>query len=429
MGVARLRWVGFAALLVVLVGGCRRPGPTPPEAPAESTSPAAASPPENPAATGANGVTLTARAPDAFYAPPADVPPVPGMLLRSQPLRDVTLPAGLQGWRILYSTTVDDRTPATAVATVFASVESFAGPRPVVTWEHSTTGVLQKCMPSLFSDPTLGIPARERIAAAGWVVIATDYSFAEENGPHPYLIGEGEARAALDAVRAARRMPELQLDARTVVWGHSQGGHAALWTGIVGPRYAPDVEILGVVAIAPVADMTNILAMNLAIDKGLGPYLALSYSRFYPDLRFEDAVQPVAFEAARRMTNLCLVAPAEDPQRLAAYSEKFYGPALATGTNPVLASRLEQNTPTGTVAAPLLIAQGRRDKVVPPRATDTYVQGRCAAGQRLEYWSFPRADHNTIVQPGTPLDQPLTAWTAARFANEPQASGCARRTF
>ena len=66
---------------------------------------------------------------------------------------------------------------------------------------------------------------------AGWVVIATDYSFAEKGGPHPYLIGEGEARAALDAVRAARQMSELTLDNHMVVWGYSQGGHAALWTG------------------------------------------------------------------------------------------------------------------------------------------------------------------------------------------------------
>src|SRR6266508_5666613 len=72
--------------------------------------------------------------------------------------------------------------------------------------------------------PTKGIPWRDRIVMAGSVVIATDYSFAEKNGPHPYLIGEGEARATLDSVRAVRQMPELTLDKRMVVWGYSQGG-------------------------------------------------------------------------------------------------------------------------------------------------------------------------------------------------------------
>jgi hypothetical protein len=74
----------------------------------------------------------------------------------------------------------------------------------VITWEHGTTGVLQKCMPSLVSEPTVGIPALDQVAAAGWVIVATDYSFAEKGGPPPYLIGEGEARAALDSVRAAQ---------------------------------------------------------------------------------------------------------------------------------------------------------------------------------------------------------------------------------
>src|SRR5262249_23545287 len=146
-----------------------------------------------------------------------------------------------------------------------------AGPRPVIAWEHGTTGLLQKCMPSLVSAPTEGIPALDRIAKAGWVVVATDYSFAEKGGPHPYLIGEGEARATLDSVRAGGQMSELSLDKRMVVWGYSQGGHAALWTGIIGPRYAPELEIVGIVAIAPAANIKDILAMSVEVEKMFGP--------------------------------------------------------------------------------------------------------------------------------------------------------------
>src|SRR5213594_900586 len=248
MNIAGLRSIGSAVLLVLLAGAsCNRPKR------ASSESSPAPTPHEIRA-------RITAHAPGAFYDPPADLSRQPGALLRSEPLKDVILPAGIRGWRILYATTVDDNTPATAVATVFAPTDPTIGPRPVIAWEHATTGLLQK-----------GIPWRDRIVMAGWVVIATDYSFAEKGGPHPYLIGEGEARAALDSVRAARQMSELTLDKRMVVWGHSQGGHAALWTGIVGPRYAPDLEILGVAAIAPAANIKNILAMNVAVDKRFGP--------------------------------------------------------------------------------------------------------------------------------------------------------------
>jgi pimeloyl-ACP methyl ester carboxylesterase len=417
MNIAGLRSIGSAVLLVLLAGAsCNRPKRASSESSAESTP--------QPFRT-----SITAHAPDAFYDPPSEMPRKPGALLRSEPLKDVILPAGVRGWRILYATTVDDNTPATAVATVFAPTDPPAGPRPVIAWEHGTTGLLQKCMPSLVSLPSKGIPERDRMVMAGWVVVATDYSFAEKGGPHPYLIGEGEARAALDSVRAARQMSELTLDKRIVVWGHSQGGHAALWTGIVGPRYAPDLEICGVVAIAPSANIKNILAMNVEMDKRFGPYLAQSYSRFYPDIKFEQAVRPEALDAARQIVNLCDFVPPEDLERLLALAATFHGPALATNSNKTLQARLEQNTANGPIQAPVLIAQGLTDTVVPPSATDAYVEERCAAGQRLEYWTFKGRDHLTIFQRGTPLEEPLLKWTTARFANEPQATGCVRKSF
>jgi len=284
-------------------------------------------------------------------------------------------------------------------------------------------------MPSLLSAPTAGIPARNRIVIAGWVVIETDYSFAEKGGPHPYLIGEGEARATLDSIRAARHMSELTLDKRMVVWGHSQGGHAALWTGIVGPRYAPELEILGVVAIAPAANIKNILAMNVTMDKRFGAYLALAYSRFYSDITFEQAIRPEALAAAHQIVNLCDFVPPEDSERIEALTATFDGPALTTSSNKALQARLEQNAPDGPIQAPVVIAQGLSDNVVPPAATDAYVNERCSAGQRLEYWTFAGRDHFTIDQPGAPLEEVLIRWTTARFANEPSASGCVRKSF
>jgi pimeloyl-ACP methyl ester carboxylesterase len=372
---------------------------------------------------------IVVHAPGAFYDPPADVAKRPGVLLRSERLKDVSLPAGMIGWRILYTTTVNDKTSATAVAVVIASSRPSAGPRPVITWEHASTGVLQRCMPSLWSEPVFGIPAIDRIAAANWVIVATDYSFAEKGGPLPYLIGEGEARAALDSVRAARQMSELKLDPRTVVWGHSQGGHAALWTGIIGPRYAPDIKIVGVAAIAPAANLTRIIALNPTVEKMIGPYVARAYSRFYPDISFETALRPAALKAARQIVNLCGFAPPQDPQQILALAGTFDGPALAIPGNRALVARIMQNIPDRPITAPLLIVQGLADPVVPAAATSEYIDQRCVAGQRLEYWTFAGLDHGTIVQPGTSLTDPLIAWTAARFANEPQAKGCSRRSF
>ena len=120
MNIARLRSIGSAVLLVLLAGAdCNRPKRASSESNAASTPQGV-------------GASITAHAPDAFYNPPSDLPHHPGTLLRSDTLKDVILPAGVRGWRILYATTVDDSTPATAVATVFAPTDPPAGPRPVI---------------------------------------------------------------------------------------------------------------------------------------------------------------------------------------------------------------------------------------------------------------------------------------------------------
>ena len=41
-------------------------------------------------------------------------------------------------------------------------------------------------------------------------------------------------------------------------------------------------------------------------------------------------------------------------------------------------------------------------------------------------WGHSQGGHAALW---TGIDAPLFAWTTARFADEPQASGCARRSF
>ena len=64
-----------------------------------------------------------------------------------------------------------------------------------------------------------------------------------------------------------------------------------------------------------------------------------------------------------------------------------------------------------------------------PSATNAYVEERCSAGQRFEYWTFAGRNHLTIVQPGRPLEELLIRWTTGRFASEPQASDCLHKSF
>lgn len=197
---------------------------------------------------------------DAFYAAPDQVPGTPGHLLRQEPF-ERGIPDDALAWRILYTTTRDEGRPAVASAIVVAPGGGKPGAREVIAWAHGTTGVHETCAPSVLEGTfsTGAFFSVEEVVEEGWVLVATDYVGLGTAGPHPYLIGQGEARSVLDAVRAARQMPELDLAERTVVWGHSQGGHAALWTGAIGPSYAPEVDLIGVAALAPASNLVALV--------------------------------------------------------------------------------------------------------------------------------------------------------------------------
>ena len=206
--------------------------------------------------------------PDAFYDPTAALPAKAGVLLRSEPFHR-GIPSNSHAWRILYTSTRDARTPSIASGIVVVGDDAPAGPRPVIAWAHGTTGIVPGCAPSVL-DKSLAAgaaPAVREVIERGWVLVATDYVGLGTAGPHPYLIGQGEGRSVLDAVRAAKQIPGLSLADQTVVWGHSQGGHAALWTGILAPAYAPDVHVIGVAALAPATDLTALVG-NLEAVRG-----------------------------------------------------------------------------------------------------------------------------------------------------------------
>ena len=64
----------------------------------------------------------------------------------------------------------------------------------------------------------------------------------------------------MDHVRrdAPRDFPNSGASNRFAVWGHSQGGHAALFTGELAARYAPELKLVGVAAAAPATNLIEL---------------------------------------------------------------------------------------------------------------------------------------------------------------------------
>src|SRR5580658_8101872 len=172
------------------------------------------------------------RAQTPFYQASAEeIAGLPGTLIRSEPM--LFAPAGALAYRVLYRSTGLHGEPI-AVSGVIVIPPGPPPPvgRPIVAWAHPTTGVVPHCAPSLAIFVFQQMMGLRPMVERGIVVVATDYPGLGTPGPHPYLVGVSEGRAVLDSVRAARAVPGVGDGTRFAVWGHSQGGQAALFTGL-----------------------------------------------------------------------------------------------------------------------------------------------------------------------------------------------------
>ncbi len=154
---------------------------------------------------------------------------------------------------------------ATALLAWPMNVPPEADPLPTLAILHGTSGFTDGCGPSAETDQAVLGAA---LASMGYIVVVPDY-IGLKNGPpatgflHPYLSGQPTAIASLDAIRAVGNLPvelregDARPSPRTVVVGGSQGGHAALWVDRLAPYYARELEIAGIAATVPPADLVG----------------------------------------------------------------------------------------------------------------------------------------------------------------------------
>ncbi|MFS0865781.1 lipase family protein [Microbacterium sp. 179-B 1A2 NHS] len=364
---------------------------------------------------------------DDFYAAPRDMPDEPGRLVRAEPFTN-GIPTTANAWRILYTTTGIDGDVRVASGIVAVPKEG-DGQWPVIDWNHGTTGYAEHCAPSLqprgmWSGAMYILPT---LISEGWAVVATDYIGLGTEGPHPYLIGPPSAHASLDAVRAARELTDADVGARTVVWGHSQGGGAALWTGGIARDYAPDVWVQGVAALAPASDPATLVREITGVTGGaiFASYAFASFSEIYDDIGYGDYVRPGAETILRQMSERCLSDPAIIVS-VAATLGMSGDPRLFTGSPAAgdLGRHLRENTAPLRQTAPLLLAQGGADSIISVGAQSDFVDRMCAAGQDVDFRIYDGYEHAAVVERPSPLLTELVEWTRDRFAGVPVAEGC-----
>jgi len=368
-----------------------------------------------------------AAAQSAFYdALRIDAIGKPGTLVRSQAMQGA--PLGAAAWRVLYRSTSFDGKPILVSGVVIVPQGAPPpGGRPIVAWAHPTTGIVPHCAPSLALFFFQQVQGLRTMVRDGYVVAATDYPGLGTPGPHPYLVGLSEARAVIDSVRVARTMPGAGGGNRYVVWGHSQGGHAALFTGLIAKSYAPELTLLGVAAAAPASALGALMDDDLdsPAGKNITAMTLWSWQRVY-DAPMSKVVDPRAMPAIDRLAQECIEGPWDLGARKR--TEKPLEHHFLTVAHPddvePWRALLAKNT-TGPVPAdiPVFLAQGLDDEVIWPKVTRAYFDTLCKGGSKARLFLMPGVGHGAAAMKSA-LD--AVAWMTARFAGETPPSDCGK---
>ncbi|MDV2477819.1 lipase [Rhodococcus zopfii] len=349
-----------------------------------------------------------------FYAPPSPLPAGnPGDVLRSEPsdlaIRVPTtngvFPA--QGTRLLYRSHDANGVPNAVGGTYLEPSTPWSGPgeRPLVVLAPGTQGQGDRCAPSkalnylVDYNPPLDLFTEYELLSInvmllqGIAVVVTDYDGLGTPGHHTYVNRLAEGHAVLDAARAAQQLPGTSIPDNGPVglFGYSQGGGAAAAAAELAPSYAPDLDLRGVYAGAPPADLAATLAQidGTALTGVIG-YTINGLQEAYPEITDEiDAeINDHGREMLTQVANECV------PETI--FRHGFQRTSDYTRTGEPLAVVLERLPQAQAVVdeqrigrlkpqVPVLVQHGTQDDAVP------YGQGRqlaldwCAQGATVQF--------------------------------------------
>ncbi|WP_020075989.1 lipase family protein [Cryocola sp. 340MFSha3.1] len=337
-----------------------------------------------------------------FYDDPPAAAGKPGEIVRSELAAGG--PFGATAWRILFrSTDLTGRPVLNSGMLLEPDGPAPDGGRTIVSWAHPTTGSAEKCAPSRSVDPYVWIEGLRVLLDQGYAVVSSDYTGMGVGGPNSYLVGGTEGRNVLDAARAARDFLGSAASDRVLLWGHSQGGQAALFAAQLWKAYAPELDVRAVAVAAPATDLASLMRADIGDVSGvsIASYAFDAYSEVY-GAPLDSILTPSAVAAVPTMAGFCLLT---QNSALHDVAQPLVGRFLSGDpeTTEPWAGLLAANTPGGMpIPAPVLVAQGLNDTLVRPSATAAFVAEEKRRGTDVVYDQIAGATHGTVANKAMP---------------------------
>ena len=327
-----------------------------------------------------------------FYIAPEVLPAQPGVLIRKQSVSTVI---DARAWRVLYTTT-DAAGQVTIASALFCLPKIQEDSYNLLVYCHQATGIERRCAPSVHDNPALALAGLRQAMQKGWAYLAPDYPGLGAEGIHPFLIGEPTATSVLDAIRAIQTTTVAQINNKTVIWGYSQGGHAAAWAAGVQPSYAPELALDGIILGSPALDPAELFqaSEDSPISRVIWALSAVAWSRL-TGISLQGAIKPESLAAVRETAKHCFIG-AEAIVGLAATDAMGGKPHLI---NPLhvepFATMLQENRAPTKLSLPVLVVQGGKDITVPPAQSKLMIAEMQSYGTETTYIEHDRFDHLT----------------------------------
>lgn len=330
----------------------------------------------------------------------------PGQLLTARPLTTTAALPHADTSLITYVSDDSHGQPIVVSGTVAVPKSTPPdGGWPVISWAHGTTGYADTCAPSadtadgLVHDyVSLANSMLDSWVARGYAVVQTDYQGLGTPGGHPYVDGASEANTMTDIVWAAKDL-DPNIGTRWIAVGHSQGGQAVLFTGQDAVRRHSELNLLGVVSMAPGG-----VGLNQAVDlvragrpeveeaQRFLPLLVLGAAvvdpSINPDQVFSSQARPLVttartecvaqINAVPTVPSAQVFAPDADLDALRAYLDR---------QDPI---RLSPQVP-------VMLVQGTADVLVSPAGVDELAEAMCGKDVAVDYRVYPGQDHRGVI--------------------------------
>jgi pimeloyl-ACP methyl ester carboxylesterase len=293
-----------------------------------------------------------------------------------------------------------------------------------------------------------GVPNGQEFINEGYVVVATDYQGLGGGGRHQYAVAQTNARDLINSARAASSLTEVGAGKRTIFYGWSQGGGAAIAAASL-PAYqtqlgtaADNLQYLGFIALAP-EDLAAVLPKTPLDEANASKVMAqftaenvpniFLFTHFmmglwgtqaaYPDLKLSDILTEEGTKVADQLSsNKCVHAMADSFNY--AYADKYRSLLNPVPNNSLawIKAFIDGSVKPVKPVAPVVIYWGTKDTTVPPVMHELYQKQMCSLGGNVTRVQLP-GEQSHFSTPG--VSAPLyLAWAKDRMNDKPLTNGC-----